>query len=78
MYAMEWTSSTIKIWMWEIGNYPPSLDPNIQTFAPVTPDPSEFGTPDASFGGPCSADFANKFFNHTIIFDTTFCGKHLY
>ncbi|KAF2739283.1 hypothetical protein EJ04DRAFT_609386, partial [Polyplosphaeria fusca] len=67
VYAMEWTNSSINIWFFSPENVPESL------FSP-SPDTNDFGIPGASFSGPCSDSFAQKFFNHTLIIDTTFCG----
>jgi hypothetical protein len=64
---MEWTNSSIDIWFFSQANVPESL-------YTATPDTSTFGAPGASFSGPCSDNFSKKFFNHTIVIDTTFCG----
>ncbi|KAF2118478.1 concanavalin A-like lectin/glucanase domain-containing protein [Lophiotrema nucula] len=69
VYAMEWTNETISIWFFVPNNVPESL-----LLPDSIPDTSEFGTPSASFYGPCSEDFSKNFFNHTIVIDTTFCG----
>src|SRR5690242_11802467 len=64
---MEWTNSSINIWFFSPGNVPASL-------YSLYPDTATFGIPGASFSGPCSDSFSQKFFNHTIVIDTTFCG----
>lgn len=68
VYALEWTSSSIKIWFFPASSVPSSL------LNGATPDTALFGTPSASFGGPCSERFGEKFFNHSIVIDTTFCS----
>ncbi|KAF2772395.1 hypothetical protein EJ03DRAFT_203471 [Teratosphaeria nubilosa] len=69
-YAMEWTSSGIKIWYWPTGAAPPDLESRDAS----VPDPTTWGTPVANFQGDC--DFDARFFNHSIVFDTTFCGSY--
>lgn len=66
---MEWKSDVINMWFFGPNNVPDGL---VNTEA--APDPTSFGTPSASFSGPCSSDFGNKFFNHTIVIDATLCG----
>ncbi|OAF99073.1 uncharacterized protein CC84DRAFT_1048496, partial [Paraphaeosphaeria sporulosa] len=68
VYAMEWTSDTIKIWFFPPTNVPLTL------LNGGVPDSATFGTPSSVFNGPCSGSFSEKFFNHSIIIDTTFCG----
>jgi hypothetical protein len=70
VYAMEWTSTAIRIWFFPPSGVPESLFDDYEGI----PDPESFGTPSASFAGPCSDSFGEKFFNHSIIIDTTFCG----
>ena len=65
---MEWTDSAINIWF-----FSPSAIP--ETLYSTQPDPSAFGVPSASFSGPCSSQFSERFFNHTLVIDTTFCGS---
>lgn len=65
VYAMEWTSDFIRIWFWS-GDSAPS------TILSDTPDTSDLGTPVALFEGSCDID--TYFYDHAIIFDTTFCG----
>ncbi|KAF2146424.1 glycoside hydrolase family 16 protein [Aplosporella prunicola CBS 121167] len=65
VYAMEWTSSFIRVWFFPRGRIPP-------TITTAAPDPAEFGTPMANFQGNCDIDA--HFINHQIIFDITFCG----
>lgn len=75
MYVMEWTSAAINIWFFPPTGIPESLSALDPSYASSShPDPSTFGAPSASFSGPCSSSFGDKFFNHSIIIDTTFCG----
>lgn len=64
---MQWTSAGIQIWYFPRPQIPSSI-------AIGQPDPSTFGLPMANFAGDC--DFDAHFFNHSIIFDTTFCGTY--
>lgn len=65
VFAVEWTSAAIKMWFFQRGSIPPSINLGL-------PDTSEFKTPQANFAGSCDID--THFYNHTFIFDTTFCG----
>jgi hypothetical protein len=65
VFAVEWTSAAIKMWFFQRGSIPPSISLGL-------PDTSEFKTPQANFAGSCDID--THFYNHTFIFDTTFCG----
>lgn len=65
VYATEWTSSHISIWF-----FPRSAIPS--DISTGTPNPSNWGSPVASFTGGCDID--NFFESHQIVFDTTFCG----
>lgn len=65
VYAMEWTSESVKMWFFPRGSIPKSITAD-------KPDISEFGTPTANFQGACDMD--ERFKNHQFIFDTTFCG----
>ncbi|KAF1975347.1 hypothetical protein BU23DRAFT_588682 [Bimuria novae-zelandiae CBS 107.79] len=47
---------------------------SIRSGSSPLPDSDTFGAPSASVEGPCSASFGEKFFNHSIVIDTTFCG----
>ncbi|KAF1959307.1 putative endo-1,3(4)-beta-glucanase, partial [Byssothecium circinans] len=69
VYAMEWTSQTINIWF-----FSPDRVPETLRYGGYVPEVDTFGTPSATFEEPCSGSFGEKFFNHTIIIDTTFCG----
>ncbi|KIX01399.1 uncharacterized protein Z518_09125 [Rhinocladiella mackenziei CBS 650.93] len=64
-YATEWTSEAISIWF-----FPRSAIPS--DISSGNPDPSNWGSPTASFSGGCEID--QYFNNHQIVFDTTFCG----
>ncbi|KAF2799124.1 glycoside hydrolase family 16 protein [Melanomma pulvis-pyrius CBS 109.77] len=68
VYAMEWTSSAVKIWFFPRTGIPDSL-------SNTHPNTSTFGIPSATFSGPCSDSFGDKFFNHTVVLDTDFCGR---
>jgi hypothetical protein len=65
VYAMQWTSSFIKIWFFPKGQVPHSIDIG-------KPTVSDFGTPQVSFAGSCDID--SHFKEHRLVFDTTFCG----
>lgn len=62
---MQWTSQFIKVWFFPRGSIP-------STLSTTRPDVSRFGTPQAVFQGACIID--QKFRDHRLIFDTTFCG----
>ncbi|KAF7943336.1 hypothetical protein EAE96_011264 [Botrytis aclada] len=65
IYAMEWTSSHIRVYFFPAGTAPADINgPN--------PDPSKWGTPVANFKGDCDID--TQFKENRLIFDTTFCG----
>lgn len=65
IYATEWTSDVISIWYFPRNKIPADIG--------VTPDPSSWGMPMASFP-VSSCDIDANFKNHQIVFDTTFCG----
>lgn len=65
VFAMEWTSSGIKIWF-----FPRNAIPN--GVNGTSPDPASWGTPDANFKGNC--DFNKHVVNQQFVLDTTFCG----
>jgi hypothetical protein len=65
VYAMEWTSSAISIWMFPRGSIPASVYSS-------SPDTSTFGEARAVFSGSC--DIASKFQKQKIVINTTFCG----
>jgi hypothetical protein len=66
---MEWTSSAIEVYFFVRSAIPADITSG-------TPNPAGWGTPTASFSGSgtpgCNID--QHFTNHSIIFDTTFCG----
>ncbi|CAL3966989.1 hypothetical protein PZA11_003427 [Diplocarpon coronariae] len=67
VYAMEWTSTSIKVFFFARSAIPADIMAG-------TPDPKTWGTPATAFGGnKCTID--NSFKNHTIVVNTTFCGK---
>lgn len=65
VYATEWTSDYIRIWLFPRGSIPADITAG-------TPDPSTWGKPDTNFQGACDID--THFMNHNMVFDTTFCG----
>ncbi|KAK0361841.1 hypothetical protein LTR02_016854 [Friedmanniomyces endolithicus] len=70
VYAMEWTSTAIRIWFFSRNEVPASIiEAN-----DAGPDPNAFGVPVANFQGSCDIDA--HFFNHSMVFDTTFCGSY--
>ncbi|TAQ85301.1 hypothetical protein B7494_g6365 [Chlorociboria aeruginascens] len=66
VYAMEWTSDLIQVFFFPRASIPSDITAG-------TPDPtnSAWGTPTAKFTG---CDIDSHFYQHNIIFDTTFCG----
>ena len=68
---MEWTSTAIKIWFFPRDRIPASI---IEAGGDIGPDPSTFGVPVANFQGSCDIDA--HFYNHSLVFDTTFCGSY--
>ncbi|KAG0648235.1 hypothetical protein D0Z07_5570 [Hyphodiscus hymeniophilus] len=71
VYAMEWNSSAITVWFFPRSAMPADI---IAANEMTSPDPSKWGTPTASFSGP-GCDIGSHFKNHSIVFDTTFCGQ---
>lgn len=65
VYAMEWTSQHIKVWWWPRGTVPADA-------LGANPAPAYWGMPQAMFKGACDMD--EKFRDHKIVFDITFCG----
>ena len=65
VYAMEWTSGHIKVWWWPRHAVPPDA-------LGKTPEPYGWGPPAAMFRGDCVIN--DKFREHKIVFDITFCG----
>jgi hypothetical protein len=70
IYAMEWQPSHISVWFF------PSTSPMYTALSSnsTSPDPTSFGTPLAHFSG-AGCDFAARFKDMRVIFDTTFCGQ---
>ena len=66
VYAMEWTSTSIRIWFFPRGGIPGDISAG-------TPNPSAWGTPAANHATAC--DINSHFSDHKVIFDTTFCGQ---
>ncbi|KAF2013802.1 glycoside hydrolase family 16 protein [Aaosphaeria arxii CBS 175.79] len=66
VYAMEWTSTSIKIWFFPRDSIPVDLKNNI-------PNPASWGTPQANFeGGGCN--YEKAFGRQRLVINTTFCG----
>ncbi|KAI0482992.1 glycoside hydrolase family 16 protein [Xylariaceae sp. FL0804] len=66
VYALQWTSSALKIFFFSRANVPADIQRG-------SPEPASWGSPMAQYSGPgCSID--DHFMNHQIVFDTTFCG----
>ncbi|KAF7876518.1 hypothetical protein EAF04_001608 [Stromatinia cepivora] len=65
IYAMEWTSSYIRVYFFPAGTAPADINGQ-------NPDPSKWGTPVANFQGDCDID--SHFRENRLVFDTTFCG----
>ncbi|KAF4547677.1 putative glycosyl hydrolases family 16 protein 1 [Elsinoe fawcettii] len=66
VYAIDWTSSAIRVWFFPRSAIPRSILDN-------APNPAaDFGTPTANFAGSCNID--QQFYDMAIVFDTTFCG----
>ena len=65
VYAMEWTSSSIKAWFWPRNAIPGDVSSG-------SPNPSSWGTPFANQADNC--DISTHFAQHNMVFDTTFCG----
>lgn len=70
VFAMEWTSTAIKIWFWPRGSFPGDL-----STSPAQPAPSteSWGLPQSIFQGE-NANIDTHFNNLRLVFDTTFCG----
>jgi hypothetical protein len=66
VYAMQWASSGIYVWFWQRGSIPSDITSG-------SPDPSGWKSPIAAFSGN-GCDFDTTFTEHSLVFDTTFCG----
>ena len=64
VYAMEWTSSSIRIWYFRRTHVPSDIING-------NPNPNSWPTPISKFAG---CDFDRYFDSHIITFDMTFCG----
>ncbi|KAI0008572.1 glycoside hydrolase family 16 protein [Xylariaceae sp. FL0662B] len=71
VYAMEWDSDALKLW-----HFPRSNTPADIKMAPVvSPNPENWGPPQAIFGGSdCDAD--TFFFNMSLVININFCGDY--
>lgn len=67
VYAMEWTSTTIRIWFFPRHSIPASI-------LAGSPDTALFGLPSANFQGSCDIDA--HFYNMSLIFNIDFCGSY--
>lgn len=68
VYAMQWESSGVYVWFWPHGSVPA----DITNGAPVT---GNWGLPIVAFNGGSGCTVDDHFYNHQIVFDTTFCGQ---
>jgi nicotinate-nucleotide pyrophosphorylase (carboxylating) len=75
VYAMEWTPSSISVWV-----FPRNSIGYTQHFAQfnkssitTSPDPETWGPPITRFSGP-GCDFRERFVDMKVIFNTAFCG----
>ena len=68
IYAMEWTSDYINVYFFAHSNAPSDI-------LGSAPDPTNWGTPTASFVGGSTCDIDANFQNNNIVLDTTFCGS---
>ena len=66
VYAMLWTSSSIKIWYFASDNIPSDITSG------ATPNPTAWPTPTANWAG---CNFDEFFIDLQIVFDITFCGS---
>ena len=64
--AMEWTSTLIRMWMFDRNAIPEDL-------SSPRPSPEEWGVPDALFDDT-QCDIAKIFRDHVVIINLTFCG----
>lgn len=67
VYATEWTSNHISYWYFPRNSIPSDITAG-------TPNPSGWGTPQASYLGGSSCNIDSHFSNNSLVFDTTFCG----
>ncbi|KAH8681270.1 concanavalin A-like lectin/glucanase domain-containing protein [Xylariales sp. PMI_506] len=71
VYAMQWESDGIKIW-----HFPRNAIPYDILGAPaITPNPDNWGPPQALFGGP-SCDTDTFYSNMSLVVDMNFCGDY--
>ncbi|CZR66667.1 related to endo-1,3(4)-beta-glucanase [Phialocephala subalpina] len=71
VYATEWTSTAIRLLTHHSTGYFPRSGIPADILA-HSPDPSKWGLPQANMQGNCDID--KHFYQHQIVFDTTFCG----
>lgn len=65
VYATEWTSQAINVWFFPRNAIPSDLSSG-------SPDPSNWGLPQAQFTGACDID--EHVLDQQLVFDITFCG----
>lgn len=68
VFAMLWNNDAIQMWFFPRGSVPDDLNNGL------SPDPSGWSAPAASFPNNPSCNIASNFANHQMIFDLTFCG----
>ncbi|KAK3180593.1 hypothetical protein K4F52_008059 [Lecanicillium sp. MT-2017a] len=68
VYAMEWTDARIAVWFFPRYRIP-------QDITNGTPNPEYWGEPVASFSSGLTCNMQESFKDHSIVFDTTFCGS---
>jgi hypothetical protein len=68
VYAMEWTSTAIKVYFFTRSAIPADITSG-------TPNPASWGAPMASFTGGSGCNIDSHFVQQNIVFDTTFCGQ---
>jgi hypothetical protein len=64
VYAMDWQSDGIKVWMFNRANIPSDITSG-------NPDTRNWGSPEFVFAGP-AANIGSHFSDHKIIFDMTY------
>lgn len=67
MYAMEWTSTFIKMWTWKPQQVPADVRAG-------RPDPSSWGLPGLLLAGGSLCDIDRAFKNQSIIINIDLCG----
>ncbi|EKG19108.1 Glycoside hydrolase family 16 [Macrophomina phaseolina MS6] len=73
IYAMQWTGAFIRTWFFPRGAVPAEVQAAVAGVND-NPDVSAFGLPQAAFVGGRGCNVDQRFKEHRLIFDTTFCG----